>query len=92
MRREGIRTAVAVSEDEYLAPVYEPDCDYVEGQLVERNSGEYDHSRLQTLLAIFFGGLEKQGGGRVLTEQRCRLAPRQYRIPDVCVMRPDAPR
>jgi len=87
-----MRTAVAISEDEYLASVYEPDCDYIEGQLVERNSGEYDHSRLQTLLAIFFGGLEKQGGGRVLTEQRCRLAPRQYRIPDVCVMRPDAPR
>jgi Uma2 family endonuclease len=43
-------------------------------------------------VAVLSGGVEKQGGGRVLTEPRCRVAPVRYRIPDVCVMEPGARR
>ncbi len=35
---------------EYLATMYRPDRDYLEGELVERCVGEWDHSRLQALL------------------------------------------
>ena len=35
---------------EYLETSYRPDCDYLEGELLERNGGEWDHSRLQGLL------------------------------------------
>jgi hypothetical protein len=33
--------------DEYLRTNFEPDCDYVEGQVVERNLGEIAHSDVQ---------------------------------------------
>ncbi|MGA8594755.1 MAG: hypothetical protein WB676_08425 [Bryobacteraceae bacterium] len=34
----GQRTTTAVSIDEYLHTVYEPDVDYVDGDLIERNA------------------------------------------------------
>ena len=40
-------TGTMVSLDEYLATAYEPDCDFVDGELEARNLGEWDHSRLQ---------------------------------------------
>lgn len=41
----------AVSEQEYLTNSYEPECEFDEGTLVERNKGEEAHSWLQTALA-----------------------------------------
>jgi hypothetical protein len=32
--------AIAISVTEYLNASYRPDCDYVDGELVERNVGE----------------------------------------------------
>ena len=32
-----------VSLEEYLRTHYEPDCDYVDGELEERNTGELEH-------------------------------------------------
>jgi hypothetical protein len=44
-------TSTIVPLDQYLGTAYEPDVEYVDGQLVERHVGEYDHSILQSLLA-----------------------------------------
>ena len=33
-------TKAPVSVEEYLATTYDPDCDYVDGELLERNMGE----------------------------------------------------
>jgi hypothetical protein len=44
-------TPTLVSLSEYLATIYRPDCEYVDGELLERNVGEWDHSRLQALLS-----------------------------------------
>jgi hypothetical protein len=38
---------------EYLEASYRPDCDYVDGRLVERNVGERDHSILQGEIIIY---------------------------------------
>ena len=35
-----------VSVEEYLSSVYEPECDYVDGEIEDRNVGEKDHSKL----------------------------------------------
>ena len=45
--------AVLIPLEEYLTHSFQPDCEYVDGQLVERNVGEYSHSLLQSLLAQF---------------------------------------
>ena len=36
----------AVLVEEYLETCYRPDCDYLEGELLERNVGEWDHRKL----------------------------------------------
>jgi Uma2 family endonuclease len=85
-------TAVLVSEEEYLHTSYEPDCDFVDGYLLGRNVGERKHSILQRELIVFFAGLRKVSKVECFPEQRIRVAPRRYRIPDLCVYREPAPR
>jgi Uma2 family endonuclease len=79
-------TAVLVSVEEYLHAVYRPDCDYVDGVVEERNLGEYDHGKLQGELIIYLGALRKRLGIHVVPEQRVRVKPTRYRIPDICVV------
>ena len=45
-------TAVHVSLEEYMNTSYEPDCDYVDGILEDRNAGQNRHGRTQGLLTI----------------------------------------
>jgi Uma2 family endonuclease len=75
-----------VSVEEYLRTTYEPDMEYVGGQLVERHVGEYFHSRLQSRLVILLGIRERERGFLVFSEQRVRVSDEpRFRIPDVCV-------
>jgi Uma2 family endonuclease len=85
-------TSLLVSEQEYLTTSYEPDCEYDDGVLVERNVGEQPHSIPETAFGAFFFERRKRFRIRVLTEQRIRIAPRAYRVPDVCVYKEPAPR
>jgi Uma2 family endonuclease len=80
-------TIAYVSIDEYLKTIYEPDCDYVDGILEERNVGEVDHGIVQARLAHFFLNLFGRTGLLAMTEVRIRLRERKYRIPDVMVTR-----
>jgi hypothetical protein len=43
--------ATRVSLEEYLNTEYEPDCDYVDGVLEQRNVGKKRHARTQTRAA-----------------------------------------
>jgi Uma2 family endonuclease len=79
-------TSAAVPVEEYLRTTYDPDMEYVDGQLVERHVGEYDHSRLQSFIAAELLGRGRERHFRVFTEQRVRVSDEpRYRIPDVCV-------
>jgi Uma2 family endonuclease len=75
-----------VSVEEYLNTSYDPDCDYVDGRVVERNLGELDHSDLQTEIAVYFRLRRKQWRAHAFVEQRVQVSPTRFRIPDVCVM------
>src|ERR1017187_1219782 len=80
-------TTTIVPVEEYLRTSYDPDMEYVDGALVERNAGERRHSRLQGFLVSLLMAREAQGRFHVYPEQRVRvLAGATYRIPDVCVM------
>jgi Uma2 family endonuclease len=80
-----------VSVEKYLSTSYRPDCDYVDGEVRERNAGEYEHANLQAGLTIWFGNHQREWRVRVLVEQRMRVGPSRYRIPDVCVPDRDQP-
>lgn len=79
-------SATLVSIQEYLATSFRPDRDYVDGELQERNLGEQPHSYTQVSLAAFLFNRQHQWGIRVLTEQRVRVSPTGFRVPDVCVL------
>jgi Uma2 family endonuclease len=86
-------TATYVPVDEYLRTSYEPDREYVDGALVERNVGERQHSFIQAALATYLNNLRRADiRFAVFTEQRLRLGVGEertrYRIPDLCVMAP----
>lgn len=84
-------TGTLVSVDEYLNTSYRPDCDYLEGVLLERNVGEYAHGRSQMLLASYLYQREKRWGIRVVPAQRVQVKPRRFRVPDVCAVKSDTP-
>ncbi len=81
-----------VTVKEYLETVYEPDCDYVDGRIEERNVGEYDHGYLQALLAALFLNNRDAWGVRAVTDVRTQVKPTRFRCPDVSVLRKGAPR
>ena len=74
-------STTTISVEEYLTTSYRPDCDYIDGVVLERNVGELDHSDLQGLRVR-----QRQFGVRVLPEQRVQVAPTRFRIPDVCIV------
>jgi Uma2 family endonuclease len=78
--------ATGVSLDEYLHTVYEPDCDYVDGVLEDRNAGQQKHGETQAEVAGFFLQLKKRLGIRVVTELRMRVSATRVRIPDVAIV------
>jgi len=79
-------TQELITVQEYLSTSYHPDCDYVDGVVLERNVGEEDHSFLQTELATYFNVRRKKWGIRVYVEQRVQVAPTRFRVLDLCVV------
>jgi Uma2 family endonuclease len=84
-------TATLISVEEYLVTSYSPDAELIDGQLVERNLGEYDHANLQTALVTWLRNRAREWGIRAIVEQRIRVGAKRYRIPDVCVISRDQP-
>jgi Uma2 family endonuclease len=79
-------TAIHVSLAEYLHTDYEPDCEYLDGIVEERNVGKRKHSKTQALLAARLQGKIESGEFDVLVEQRVQLSSSKIRIPDLCVI------
>ena len=75
-----------ISEDEYLSTTYHPDCDFVDGLVLERPLGQFDHANLQTLLAAIFVNNRRTWNVLGLVEQRLRVRPGKYRVPDLLAL------
>ena len=76
-------TATLVSVEDYLSTAYEPDCDFVDGELEDRNVGEKDHSKAQGNLYLYLRTHYRTLS--VFVEQRVRVSATRYRVPDICV-------
>lgn len=71
----------------YLQTTYWPDCDWIDGEVRERNVGEQPHASVQKFFVRFSGHREKELGVRVFPEERVQTSVIHYRIADVCVVR-----
>ena len=58
----------------------------MDGEVVERNLGEWDHSRLQTRLLVYLATRYEKDGFIAVAEQRVQVKPTRFRIPDLCVV------
>jgi Uma2 family endonuclease len=82
--RKAMAVETLVSLDEYLSTSYDPDVEYVDGELVERNVGDWLHSLVQrNIIAIF---VRKYPDILAVGELRSRTRTTRYRLPDVCVV------
>ena len=72
--------------DEYMHTSYSPDCEYIDGVIVERNVGQGKHAYTQSKILRRVGDVVEPKGLMVLPELRTRVSPTRVRIPDVCVV------
>ncbi|HEY2857734.1 MAG TPA: Uma2 family endonuclease [Terracidiphilus sp.] len=79
-------TATHISEEQYLHSSFEPDAEYVDGEVRERRMGTYDHGDWQQAIQRWFAEHAKLWNVRSIPELRMRVRPRRYRIPDVTVV------
>ena len=76
--------------DEYLRTSFDDaDCEYLDGEIVERNAGEWTHAETMGTLCYLLAGLRHSLGIRVLSVIRIRISPTRYRVADVAVWRDD---
>ena len=84
-------TPTLLSIEEYLRTSYSPDVHFVDGEIEERNLGEYDHAEIQGLINTVFNNNEDAWGTDAVVEQRIRINSSRVRVCDVAVLHLDAP-
>ncbi len=80
-----------ISIEEYLSSSYEPDLEFVDGVLEEKNMGEWEHSFLQAMISHWFLLHRAEWGIDVLAEYRTRTSVSRVRLPDICLVRRGEP-
>ena len=82
---------VLLSLDEYLRTSFKPDVDFVDGEIRERNLGEFEHATFQSAIAGWFWPRRSEWQLHPVVEQRIRVSEDRVRICDIAVLRADAP-
>ncbi len=80
-----VATQTLIPIEQYLRTVYEPDAEFVDGEIVGRNLGEYPHSAAQDRLIELFTPGSRNHDLHLRTALRMRLSPTRIRIPDFAV-------
>lgn len=83
MRIMAVGTLVSV--EEYLGTSFHPDCEFVDGEVVERNVGQTRHSYAQGRITAWVLQRQEILSLDALPELRVRVAPPRVRVPDVVV-------
>jgi Uma2 family endonuclease len=84
-------TTTHIPVEVYLRSCYEPDAEYVDGEIEERPMGENDHSAWQDAISFWFRQHARDWNVRVRPELRIQVAPTRFRVPDVAVLDRDQP-
>ncbi len=81
---DGMSIGTLIPVQEYLNTSYDPDVEYVDGELVERNVGDWLHGLVQSNL--IFALRRQYPHIYVVPELRSQTSSTRYRLPDVCVL------
>jgi Uma2 family endonuclease len=82
-------TLALVPLSDYLGRITDPDCEYVDGRLVERNVGEISHGDAQGRTYAFV--LQNGRGFWAGVEIRVQVRAERFRVPDVVIVRGGRP-
>ena len=74
------------SLDAYLAMSYSPDCEYIDGVVLERNVGKGRHAYTQGEVLAKLRDLVIPKALMAIPELRVKVAAARVRIPDICVV------
>jgi Uma2 family endonuclease len=78
--------ATQMTVEQYLRTSFRPDCEYVNGEVLDRNVGEVDHGWVQRAILLYVAPREKALGVVILQEQRLRINSEHYRVPDLMIL------
>jgi Uma2 family endonuclease len=84
-------TQIKVPLDEYLRTSYEPDREFLDGEILERTVGGYPHSWVQRRLLLELERLSGVSPLHTCPELRVRVAENRYRVIDLAVYREGEP-
>jgi Uma2 family endonuclease len=79
-------TTTHIPVEVYLRSCYEPDAEYVDGEIERRPMGEYDHASWQQAIQKWFWQHEQEWNVRVRPELRVQVAVARFRVPDVTLL------
>jgi Uma2 family endonuclease len=86
-------TRTSVPVEVYLrSSEYEPDAEYVDGEILERPMGELSHADWQQAIQLWFVQHAKDWEIRVYPELRVQVSPTDFRVPDITVLDRSLPR
>ncbi len=74
-----------VAIDEWLTRSYEPDCEYVDGELIDRNVGLIEHCATAGYIAATLYNRKRESGIHVFLSLRVQVSATRFRISDITV-------
>lgn len=80
-----------ISLDQYLHETWDPDREFVDGEVVERNPGEKDHAAWQGALQRLLSNWRQSANIRIYPELRLQTSSTHFRIPDILAIERNAP-
>jgi Uma2 family endonuclease len=85
-------TTTQVPLEIYLRSEYEPDAEFIDGEIRERPVGEDDHSSWQGAIYLWFAQHADEWNIRVRPELRVQVTAENYLVPDVSILDAANPR
>jgi Uma2 family endonuclease len=79
-------TTTHVPLEVYLRSAYDPDAEYIDGEIRERPRGEDDHSALQDAICAWFREHRDEWNIRVRPELRVQVRSVNYLVADVAIL------
>ena len=76
----------------YLRRTYRPDCDYIDGEVRERNAGYWPHSEMMVIVGAMLHEFAKATDTVALLSVRIRVSEDCVLVPDICLARRTRPR
>jgi Uma2 family endonuclease len=92
VNNDAVELESVIPLETYLRRTYRPDCDYIDGEVRERNAGYYPHSAMMGGIAYRLHEFAKATDTVALLSVRVRVSEDCVLVPDVCLARRTRPR